>query len=98
MASFGLQDRDEDSEAPEATDGNGEATESQGQGLEGIAVAVAVLVQQSRSTIDSFWRRQIAATVSHDGCRDHFGMDCGDLLFEYVNAIIRWRKNKKIRK
>lgn len=25
-------------------------------------------------SLKSFWRSQVAATVSHDSCRDHFGM------------------------
>lgn len=89
MASFGLQDRDQASEAPV-----GEATESQGEGSAVAVAAVAVLVQQSRSTIDSFWTRQIAATVSHDGCRDHFGMDCEYLHFRNVIATIAQKKKK----
>ena len=99
MASFGLQDRE--ATDGEAADGeaNGEATESQ---AEGRAVPVAVLVHQSRSTINSFWTRQIAATVSHDGCRDHFGMDsldCEALHFQNVNATIAQKSaNQKIRK
>lgn len=39
-----------------------------------LVVALSHQIPSLRITIDNFWRRQVIATVSHEKCRDHFGM------------------------
>ena len=35
---------------------------------------VSIRSGQRDSKLSRFWKRQVCATVEHEGCRDHFGM------------------------
>ena len=64
-----------------------EAHDREGSELQGIPEAenarrdthlsssTTAIDQRQRNAVQRFWKQQVVATVSHDQCRDHFGMN-----------------------